>query len=126
VVPGRRRVRGAVPCGAGAAFAAAAALALGAGAGLSSAVESAVREAAAFVAAGGATGLAAEPDGPVLVATGGCFHLLHAGHVATLRRARGLGDRPVVLLNGDGAARRPKGPGRPVQRPEDRAAVHRS
>ncbi len=126
VVPVTRRVRGADPCGAGDAFAAAAALALGAGAGLSSAVESAVREAAAFVAAGGATGLAAEPDGPVLVATGGCFDLLHAGHVATLRRARGLGDRLVVLLNGDGSVRRLKGPGRPVQRQEDRAAVLRS
>ena len=61
-----------------------------------------------------------------VVATGGCFDLLHAGHVATLQRARLLGDRLVVLLNTDASVRRLKGPGRPLQPAADRAAVLRS
>ncbi len=36
-----------------------------------------------------------------VVAAGGCFDVLHAGHVSLLRRARSLGDCLVVCLNGD-------------------------
>ena len=36
-----------------------------------------------------------------LVATGGCFDLLHRGHVNLLRQARALGDALVVCLNSD-------------------------
>jgi D-beta-D-heptose 7-phosphate kinase / D-beta-D-heptose 1-phosphate adenosyltransferase len=61
--------------------------------------------------------------GGVLVATGGCFDVLHAGHVATLEAARSLGDGLVVLLNSDASVRRLKGPGRPVHSQEDRARV---
>jgi len=58
-----------------------------------------------------------------LVATGGCFDLLHAGHVATLQAARRLGDALVVLLNSDASVRRLKGSGRPVVPDTDRARV---
>lgn len=126
VVPVEQRIPAADPCGAGDAFATALAIALGEGSNLSTAVEVAVQRAAAFVAAGGAAQLAREPAEPVLVATGGCFDVLHAGHVATLRRARALGDRLVVLLNSDASVRRLKGPGRPVQPQDDRAEVLRS
>jgi D-beta-D-heptose 7-phosphate kinase / D-beta-D-heptose 1-phosphate adenosyltransferase len=61
--------------------------------------------------------------GGTVVATGGCFDLLHAGHVATLRAARALGDCLIVCLNSDGSVRRLKGPGRPLVRQADRAAV---
>ena len=61
--------------------------------------------------------------GAVLVATGGCFDLLHAGHVATLEAARSLGDGLVVLLNSDASVGRLKGPGRPVHSQADRARV---
>ncbi len=132
------------PCGAGDRFAAAAAVALGGGALVSEAVEAAVAAASAFVAAGGAAGLSvdlAEPaatapagdvaelvarvraNGGALVATGGCFDLLHAGHVHMLRAARSLGDALVVLLNSDESVRRLKGPDRPLQGQDDRAAV---
>ena len=57
------------------------------------------------------------------MATGGCFDVLHAGHVATLEAARSLGDGLVVLLNSDASVRRLKGPGRPVHSQEDRARV---
>jgi len=58
-----------------------------------------------------------------VVATGGCFDLLHAGHVSTLEAARSLGDCLVVLLNSDASVRRLKGPDRPLVAQADRAAV---
>jgi rfaE bifunctional protein nucleotidyltransferase chain/domain len=58
-----------------------------------------------------------------VVATSGCFDLLHAGHVASLRAARALGDSLVVLLNSDNSVRRLKGPGRPLVPERDRATV---
>jgi len=61
--------------------------------------------------------------GGTVVAAGGCFDLLHAGHVATLSAARRLGDCLIVCMNSDGSARRLKGPGRPVVRAADRRAV---
>ncbi len=123
-------------CGAGDCFAAAAAVALADGALPSEAVAAAVAAASAFVAAGGAAGLAAPEPAPVedpvsavrarggtVVATGGCFDLLHAGHVATLEAARRLGDCLVVCLNSDDSVRRLKGPSRPLQPAADRARV---
>jgi rfaE bifunctional protein nucleotidyltransferase chain/domain len=84
--------------------------------------------AAAAAPAGGDDGRDSEGEAAArtLVATGGCFDLLHPGHVSTLERARRLGDRLVVLLNSDASVRRLKGPGRPVQDEQDRAAVLRS
>ncbi len=61
--------------------------------------------------------------GGTVVATGGCFDLLHAGHVSTLEAARGLGDCLVVCMNSDASVRRLKGPDRPLVPQEDRAAV---
>jgi D-beta-D-heptose 7-phosphate kinase / D-beta-D-heptose 1-phosphate adenosyltransferase len=58
-----------------------------------------------------------------LVAAGGCFDVLHAGHVRLLESARRLGDGLVVCLNGDLSVRRLKGRHRPVNPVEDRAAV---
>ncbi|MEP6851598.1 MAG: D-glycero-beta-D-manno-heptose 1-phosphate adenylyltransferase [bacterium] len=58
-----------------------------------------------------------------VVATGGCFDLLHAGHVATLEAARALGDCLVVCLNSDASIRRLKGPGRPLQNQADRVRL---
>ena len=58
-----------------------------------------------------------------VVATNGCFDLLHYGHVSYLQRARKLGDLLVVGLNGDRSVRQPKGPGRPLVPQRQRAAV---
>jgi D-beta-D-heptose 7-phosphate kinase/D-beta-D-heptose 1-phosphate adenosyltransferase len=127
-------------CGAGDRFAVSAATALARGALPSEAVVDAVHEASAFVAAGGAAHLPApqaEPfaeraedlveriraRGGTVVATSGCFDLLHAGHVATLRGARDLGDCLVVCLNSDDSVRRLKGPNRPLVPQAERAAV---
>lgn len=61
--------------------------------------------------------------GRCLVATNGCFDLLHLGHVTYLERARELGDLLVVGVNSDASVRLLKGPDRPVNPAEDRAAV---
>jgi rfaE bifunctional protein nucleotidyltransferase chain/domain len=61
--------------------------------------------------------------GGTVVATGGCFDLVHVGHVETLRAARALGDCLVVLVNSDDSVRRLKGPSRPLVPVRDRARV---
>ncbi|MCW3845532.1 PfkB family carbohydrate kinase, partial [Micromonospora yasonensis] len=131
-------------CGAGDRFAATAALALGDGASVAEATQAAVAAASGYVAAGGAAGLGRAPeqrpaltatrtveelikavraDGGTVVATGGCFDILHAGHLATLQAARRLGDCLVVCLNSDRGVRGLKGAERPVNREEDRARL---
>lgn len=131
--PSERAVSGDT-CGAGDRFAAAAATAVARGALPSEAVGAAVAAAGRFVAAGGVAALESNrlspsdetPERPpVLVATGGCFDLLHPGHVATLEAARSLGDRLVVCVNSDESVHRLKGDGRPVQPVADRVRVLR-
>lgn len=110
-------------CGAGDKFAVAAGWALAGGAIATEAVGVGVGAASAFVAAPATTG---PPASGVLVATGGCFDLLHAGHVATLEAARALGDRLVVCVNSDASVARLKGPGRPLQPAADRVRILRA
>ena len=61
--------------------------------------------------------------GKKLVATNGCFDLLHLGHVRYLQAARALGDALVVGLNGDQSVRELKGPGRPINDEKTRAEM---
>jgi rfaE bifunctional protein nucleotidyltransferase chain/domain len=61
--------------------------------------------------------------GRKLVATNGCFDLLHPGHVRYLQAARELGDVLAVGLNGDRSVRELKGSGRPINNEHDRAEV---
>ncbi|MFF9803491.1 D-glycero-beta-D-manno-heptose 1-phosphate adenylyltransferase, partial [Streptomyces rochei] len=58
-----------------------------------------------------------------VVAAGGCFDLLHAGHVGLLQAARRLGDCLVVCVNSDASVRRRKGAERPVNPLADRVRV---
>ena len=61
--------------------------------------------------------------GPV-VFTNGVFDVLHKGHVTYLAQARQEGASLVLGLNSDrSAARLGKGPDRPLNKQEDRAAV---
>ncbi|HWF34146.1 MAG TPA: PfkB family carbohydrate kinase [Solirubrobacteraceae bacterium] len=132
--------RGGDPCGAGDRFASRLAVALADGWTLADAAVTAVNSASAFVAAGGARAALAGPEGGddagalgvaehvrgaggTVVATGGCFDLLHAGHIRMLEAARRLGDCLIVLLNSDASVRSLKGPGRPLVPERDRAAV---
>ena len=65
----------------------------------------------------------ARAAGRKVVFTNGCFDILHPGHVDYLRRSRELGHLLVVGLNDDASVRRLKGPSRPVNGLEARAAV---
>jgi rfaE bifunctional protein nucleotidyltransferase chain/domain/rfaE bifunctional protein kinase chain/domain len=150
VVPAEH-VAGGDPCGAGDRFASRAATRLAAGYAVQEAVEDAVAAASRFVAAGGAGSLAGSRVAPssaaarpaaggdalavadavrarggTVVATGGCFDLLHPGHVHTLEAARALGECLIVCLNSDTSVRRLKGEGRPLVGQDDRAAVLRA
>ncbi|MBN6055548.1 D-glycero-beta-D-manno-heptose 1-phosphate adenylyltransferase [Nonomuraea sp. RK-328] len=132
-------------CGAGDRLAAAAALALRDGSGVEEAVTIGVGEASRFVERGGAASIRMQEQelgdrprtalevaeltrayGGRLIATGGCFDLLHAGHVSLLRRARALGDALVVCVNSDDSVRRLKGPTRPIVDVRDRVEVLRA
>ncbi|MEV4678951.1 MULTISPECIES: PfkB family carbohydrate kinase [Actinomadura] len=135
-------------CGAGDSFAAGAVGALADGAALTAAVTEGVNRASEFVRAGAAAALSAQlaetgtarlvPErgedawdivertrraGGTVVATGGCFDLLHAGHVSLLQQARRLGDCLIVCVNSDASVRRRKGPSRPVTPAADRVRV---
>ncbi|MGD9483255.1 D-glycero-beta-D-manno-heptose 1-phosphate adenylyltransferase [Streptomyces sp. TRM70308] len=137
-------------CGAGDQFAAQAAGLLADGALPEQAVRGAVAAATGYVASGGAAALAlpgrpapsasagpkAAPTdaaeevirrvraaGGTVVASGGCFDLLHAGHVGLLQAARATGDCLVVCVNSDASVRRRKGAGRPITPLADRVRV---
>ena len=59
-----------------------------------------------------------------LVFTNGVFDIVHRGHVTYLAQARALGAALVVGVNSDASARQlGKGPERPLNGTEDRAAV---
>lgn len=134
------------PCGAGDRLAAGVAVALARGASVADAVAAGVADASAYLAAGGVTSLLADAaptpvvvpgadrdamrvvhevrsGGGTVVATGGCFDLLHAGHARTLSAARALGDCLVVCLNSDDSVRELKGPDRPIMTQEDRVEL---
>jgi rfaE bifunctional protein nucleotidyltransferase chain/domain len=143
LIPAPRRSR-ADPCGAGDRFATAAAIALTEGALTTEAVQVGVAQASQFVAAGGARGHRPPAGSPamvgggrpaaqavaevrardgVVVATGGCFDLLHAGHIATLTAARDLGDCLIVCVNSDESVARLKGRDRPLTPAGDRVRM---
>lgn len=57
------------------------------------------------------------------VLVGGCFDILHPGHIIFLEKAKKLGDFLIVLLESDEKVRRLKGANRPVHNQETRAKV---
>jgi rfaE bifunctional protein nucleotidyltransferase chain/domain len=52
--------------------------------------------------------------GEEIVFTNGCFDILHAGHIAYLEAAAGLGDRLIIGVNDDDSVRKLKGETRPI------------
>jgi D-beta-D-heptose 7-phosphate kinase/D-beta-D-heptose 1-phosphate adenosyltransferase len=143
VIP-TERVDAADPCGAGDRLTASAGIILGRGGDVHDALVCGVADAGAYLRAGGvasllrptepaplggpavdalATARQTRAAGGTVVATGGCFDLLHAGHVRTLQAARGLGDCLVVCLNSDDSVRRLKGSGRPIIGEADRVVL---
>lgn len=62
-------------------------------------------------------------EGRTVGFTNGCFDILHAGHVSLLSQAAAACDRLIVALNTDASVSKLKGPDRPVQSEDVRAAV---
>ncbi len=61
--------------------------------------------------------------GKTVVATNGCFDILHVGHVRYLQRTKSFADYSIVLLNSDKSVRSIKGEGRPINNEADRAEI---
>lgn len=58
-----------------------------------------------------------------IVLTGGCFDILHIGHVRFLSEAKRMGDYLVVLLESDKKVKKLKGKNRPVFVQKERAEM---
>ena len=58
-----------------------------------------------------------------IVLVGGCFDILHIGHVRFLSEAKRMGDYLVVLLEGDRKLKKLKGGKRPIFIQKERAEM---
>ncbi len=58
-----------------------------------------------------------------IVLTGGCFDILHVGHVRFLSEAKKMGDYLVVLVESDKKVKRLKGENRPLFIQKERAEM---
>ena len=61
--------------------------------------------------------------GKRIIFTNGCFDILHTGHLTYLRKARQTADVLILGVSGDRCVARLKGPGRPINRQEERAEL---
>ena len=55
-----------------------------------------------------------------VVLVGGCFDILHYGHISFLKKAKKLGNYLVVALESDENTKKLKGPGRPIHNQNQR------
>jgi len=62
-------------------------------------------------------------QGHSIVFTNGCFDVIHRGHIEYLQFCKTQGDIVVVGLNSDASVKMIKGPERPINNQDDRAAV---
>lgn len=58
-----------------------------------------------------------------IIATNGCFDILHVGHIRYLQKARQLGDVLIVGINSDSSVKKIKGLNRPLNLQDERAEV---
>lgn len=58
-----------------------------------------------------------------VVLVGGCFDILHPGHIVFLQKAKKTGDKLIVLLESDEKIRELKGINRPVHTQDERAKI---
>ena len=64
-----------------------------------------------------------QSKGQTVVATNGCFDILHVGHVRYLQKTKSFADFSLVLLNSDKSVKSIKGPTRPINNELDRAEI---
>lgn len=58
-----------------------------------------------------------------VVLVGGCFDVIHFGHISFLKKAKSHGDHLVIALESDDNVRRRKGENRPIHSQEQRKAM---
>ncbi len=58
-----------------------------------------------------------------IVLAGGCFDILHLGHLSFLNEAKAQGDLLIVMLEADATITTSKGEGRPLNTQQDRAQL---
>lgn len=58
-----------------------------------------------------------------IVLAGGCFDILHIGHIIFLENAKKSGDTLILLLESDAAIKNLKGEKRPINSQENRAKI---
>lgn len=58
-----------------------------------------------------------------IVLAGGCFDILHIGHISFLKRAKTQGDTLILLLESDAAIKLLKGERRPINNQKNRAII---
>lgn len=58
-----------------------------------------------------------------IVLVGGCFDILHIGHITFLEKAKAEGDVLIILLESDESIRKSKGMERPINNVGDRAKI---
>ena len=58
-----------------------------------------------------------------IVLAGGCFDLLHIGHIVFLESAKKYGDTLILLVESDETITKNKGPKRPINTQHDRAKI---
>lgn len=59
----------------------------------------------------------------VIVATNGCFDILHSGHLHLLNSAKAMGDILIVGINSDRSVKKLKGSHRPLVKENERAEI---
>ena len=64
-----------------------------------------------------------QKSGKTVVATNGCFDILHVGHVRYLQKTKSFADYSIVLLNSDKSVRLIKSEGSPINNENDRAEI---
>lgn len=62
-------------------------------------------------------------QGKTIVLAGGCFDILHIGHLALLENAKKQGDILIVLLESDEKIKQLKGINRPIHTQKERAVM---
>ncbi|OGH37265.1 MAG: hypothetical protein A2905_05665 [Candidatus Levybacteria bacterium RIFCSPLOWO2_01_FULL_36_10] len=61
--------------------------------------------------------------GEKIILVGGCFDILHTGHIRFLKSAKELGGKLLVALESDESVKRSKGEKRPVNNQKERANI---
>ncbi len=65
----------------------------------------------------------AHSNNKTIVIAGGCFDILHLGHIKFLKQAKKQGNILIILLESDESVQKLKGKGRPINQQLDRAEI---